>query len=95
MRQIITLLFILFCFSKTYGQTKINEGLKKELDSIYIEDQKYRELLFPDIIRTRADSVAGLYNVSKSELPGYLMSVMQKTDSLNMKRIEQIIDQYG
>jgi len=95
MRRIIIIVLTFFCILKSFGQTKINPGLKKELDSIYIEDQKYRELLFSDILRTRADSIAGLYNIPKSELPGYLMNAMQKADSLNMIRIEQIIDQYG
>jgi len=95
MRQIIIGLLTLFCFSITFGQTKINSNLKKELDSIYSVDQKYRELLFSDVFKTKTDSIADSYKISPNKLPSYLMNTMQKVDSSNMTRIEQILNQYN
>jgi hypothetical protein len=76
------------------AQSQVNQSLKKELDSIYGEDQKYRELLFSDLLKTKADSIAASYKVAKNELLNYLMQKMQVTDSLNLIRIQQLIQQY-
>ncbi|MBT1702545.1 DUF6624 domain-containing protein [Chryseosolibacter indicus] len=95
MQRIIIGLFMWSCCLFTFGQTTSNLSLKKELDSIYTADQKYRQLLFSGLTRTKADSVAAVYKISKEELPDYLMRKMQETDSLNLIRIEQIIQQYG
>lgn len=73
----------------------MNVSLKKELDSIYATDQKYRALLFSDVLKTKADSVAASYKISKNELLNYLMVNMQKVDSSNMARVEQIMNQHG
>lgn len=95
MRQIIIGLLTLLGFTIAFGQTKINLNLKKELDSIYFEDQRYRELLFSDLYKNKSDSIANSYKISSKELQNYLMSTMQKVDSSNMTRVEQILNQYN
>jgi hypothetical protein len=95
MRQVIFGLISLSFSSIIYGQTEINSKLKKELDSIYGVDQKYRELLFSDILKTKADSVAASYSIATTDLSTYLMSNMMKADSSNLARTEQILNQYG
>lgn len=93
-RIIFGLLILPWCLF-TQGQTTSNSTLKRELDSIYAADQKYRELLFSDVLKTKADSVATLFGISTKELPNYLMHKMQETDSSNLKRIEEILQLYG
>lgn len=95
MRQLIVGLVSVFYSLHTYGQTEINSNLKRELDSIYSEDQKYRELLFSGILKTKADSVAESYSISTDQLSNYLMNSMIKADSSNSERIERILNQYG
>ncbi|MDR0794291.1 MAG: hypothetical protein LBE82_13365 [Chitinophagaceae bacterium] len=72
----------------------INYDLKKELDSISIADQKYREITFSSL-QTKADSFAAVFKVPENELADYLIKTMQQTDSSNIKRVKEICSQYG
>lgn len=92
----IIILTILLVLSYTgNSQSKINSALKKELDSIYIVDQKPREIFTSSLLQTHADSLAIVYNVPKDQLLGHLITKMNVTDSTNLLRVEQIIKQYG
>ena len=71
------------------------EDLKKELDSIYIADQKYRILIQSNDITNKADSLAGVFSIPKSELLNYIVKQIPLVDSSNIKRIETLIDKYG
>ncbi len=95
MKNIILVVVAFFCSFKIYAQSKINTILKNELDSIYILDQKYRELLDADKFKTKTDSIATVYKVSPKELTSYLRTTMNKVDISNMKRVTEIIQQYG
>ena len=100
MKKIIFGFLFLFCGS-SYGQKSINLTLKKELDSIYASDQKYRKLFSADIqkksdiLKTKGDSIAAAYNVSPEDLLNNLIKAMNQTDSSNMLRVDQILKQYG
>jgi hypothetical protein len=93
MQKISCIAFTCLCCLFTTGQ--INSNLKKELDSLFQQDQKIRQLLFSDVLKTSADSIAASYNISKERLTGYLIEMMPVVDSLNLQRVEQIIQQYG
>src|SRR5687767_8448305 len=95
MQQIFILLLLLSNGLVIHGQTTMNLSLKKELDSLYAADQQYRTLLFSDVLKTKADSVAASYKVSLSDLPNYLTVRMQKVDSSNMARMEEILAQHS
>lgn len=95
MQKLILILAVIVKISVANAQTIINTGLKSVLDSIYTEDQRYRQLLFSGELKTRADSLSKLFKVEPSQLQGYLMVAMQKADSLNMLAIDKIIKQYG
>lgn len=71
------------------------EDLKKELDSIYIADQKYRILIQSNDITNKADSLAGVFSIPKSELVNYIVKQIPLVDSSNIKRIVALIDKYG
>ena len=78
------------------GQSKLNLRLKRELDSIEVVDQQYRLLLMGGpTMRPRLDSVARVAGVPVEKVGDYLGQRMTATDSVNIKRIVQIITQYG
>jgi hypothetical protein len=83
---------IILCGSALHAQQKINNRLKKELDSIYQLDQTYRGFFYQKINR---DSLAEQYHIPKSELVEYINKKMIETDSSNMRRIDAIIKEYG
>jgi hypothetical protein len=72
-----------------------NTGLKKELDSIYVLDQKYRALLSIAQQPKKADSLAAIYRVKKENLSDHLWTLQAEIDESNMERIEAIIKQFG
>ena len=84
------------CTHKTpQAQAQINPGLKHELDSILVSDQRYRELIM------RAGTPAGVVAVAKElkiapdQVNGYLVERMLTTDSANIWRVSQLIAAYG
>ncbi|MEO7212204.1 DUF6624 domain-containing protein [Mucilaginibacter sp.] len=95
MKQIFVGLALLCSVVLAKAQTKINLPLKHELDSIYVLDQKYRELASIKLDSNQVDSLSKLYHLSKKNLTFGLMSLQSKIDSTNLKRIEEIIVQYG
>ncbi|WP_337042675.1 DUF6624 domain-containing protein [Emticicia sp. 17c] len=91
--RLFWLLLITF-FSVTFAHAQLNISLKRELDSMYVLDQKYRKLL--SLIRTpKADSLAEAYQVKKEALTDYLWKLQEEVDSSNLVRVEKIIAQYG
>lgn len=95
MKQLV--LGLLLCCLAVVGkaQGKINRVLKHELDSIYKFDQKYRELASIKLDSNQVDSISKLYHLSKTNLGSGLMTLQSKVDSTNLKRVVEIIAQYG
>jgi len=94
MRFILSFVFIL-TISYPLTAQNINTRLKKELDSIYVLDQKYRELMSLAQKPKSADSLAKIYKVEKQNLSGHLWSLQSGVDESNMERVEAIVKQYG
>jgi hypothetical protein len=89
-------LVLLLLAVSAVGQSKLNLRLKRELDSIEVVDQQYRLLLMGGpTMRPRLDSVARVAGVPVEKVGDYLGQRMTATDSVNIKRIVQIIKQYG
>lgn len=90
---------IIFCIVASnfavFAQSKINFELKKELNSILIEDQKWRDLLISDLMSTKRDSLAEAFKVDKKDIVPYIVKKIPLSDSLNLARVEKIIKQYG
>ena len=76
-----TLLIIIFNINFVFGQTKLNHRLKLELDSIFILDQKYRELLSLSDSQTSFDSIAKTYKIPNEKLNSFLISKLIETQS--------------
>jgi hypothetical protein len=79
----------------TLAQKTINTHLKQRLESILTTDQGIREFLDTKVTAARKDSLAKLLNYSRAELDNNPWAVMQKIDSINLEKIEQIIAKYG
>ena len=94
MKITFSLSLLLFISFATLAQN-INKQLKKELDSIYVLDQKYRELLSIAQQPKKADSLSKVYNVVKENLSSHLWTLQSDVDESNMTRIEAIVKQYG
>ena len=92
MRRCFVLLFCLVT-NLLLGQT-INLKLQKELDSIYVLDQKYRELMYTDMNKY-GDSLAAALGVSRENIQSKLWELQNKVDASNIIRVEAILKQYG
>ena len=76
-------------------QKQINQTLKKELDQILFTDQIYREYLDNSLSDERRIEIAKVTNHPPKFLKENIFNILQKNDSLNFIKIEQIIKQYG
>ena len=77
------------------AQATLNPHLKRELDSIYAVDQKWRSMLFNPRINHRPDSLARALGVTRESLSTYIPGQMLRTDSANFVRTKAILKQYG
>ncbi|TYZ12591.1 hypothetical protein FY528_04645 [Hymenobacter lutimineralis] len=80
----------------TKKSTEINLTLKRELDSLDVVDQRYRKLFVGGPgMEVKFDSVARATGIPPEQVGPYLSQRMVTQDSLNIKRVGQIIGQYG
>ena len=93
--KLILFLTILLSAGFELAAQNINVTLKKELDSIYVLDQKYRALMQLAGNTKKADSLAALYHVKKENLSDHLWTLQTEADESNMARIEAVVKQYG
>ena len=73
----------------------INKELKKELDQITFRDQAFRRQYNPDISEKERRNIADSLNMNYDEMRRNLLSLMNKYDNENIKKIETIISKYG
>ncbi|KAF2342765.1 DUF6624 domain-containing protein [Flavobacterium tistrianum] len=95
MKKCLLYVFVL-CVSQSYAQKKINENLKQELDSIMKSDQILREYINFDTSESRKKEIEK--ELGRENDPDFRKGIwleMQKRDSLNLIKIEEIIKQYG
>lgn len=93
MRYLITFGLLLLAAS-AFAQAKLNLQLKQELDSIYVQDQKYREWMV-GINNGKTDSLAKVLGLPKDQLFWHTYTSMARADSTNLRRIEAIVKRYG
>jgi len=95
MKKYLLYVFIL-CFSLSYAQNKINENLKRELDSIMKSDQILREYINFDTSEDRKKEI--VKDLSRENDPNFRKGIwleMKKRDSLNLIKVEELIKLYG
>jgi len=78
-----------------YAQQPLNLELKKQLDSILQTDQGIREFLDPQVTDERKDTIAQFLNYPRALLDKSKWKIMQKIDSINIEKVEHIIEKYG
>lgn len=78
-----------------YAQKTVNVELKKQLATILQTDQGIREFLDQDVTEERKDSISQLLNYPRTVLDKSARSIMQKIDSINIEKVERIIEKYG
>lgn len=93
MKYIIVLSFVLF--SKQLLSQSLNTELKATLDSILILDQVPRALMDPNISSERKANYLQKLGMSEDEFYKNPWGVVIKNDSVNLKKIVRIIDEYG
>jgi len=77
------------------AQTKLNLPLKRELDSIYVQDQRYREIMMTGMGPGKTEATEVALHLAKGELGNYLYTNMVRTDSADMRRVAAIVLRYG
>ncbi len=95
MKNFLIIIAILCSTLNCLSQSKINQTLKKELDQILLTDQIYREYLDNSLSDERRIEIAKLTNHTLDYLKENIFNILQKNDSLNFIRIEEIIKKYG
>jgi hypothetical protein len=87
---------LLFVFGFSQAQETIDETLKKELDGIYKSDQILREYIDSETTDSRKLQILNETGYSNDDLAnGKVYKIMNKRDSINLIRIEEIIAKYG
>jgi len=88
-------LLLTLCLCPLLTVAQINTSLKRELDSMYVLDQKYRAYI-SNISNNRklADSLMIALEI-KENLTGTLWTYQSRIDSINLIRTEKIIKTYG
>jgi hypothetical protein len=90
-------LVILFAmiFGTACGQHKINIVLKKQLDSVMLLDQKYRDTLSLLMNPQKADSVSKSLSFGAGQAMTHYWTLQNRIDSLNVIFIEKVFEKYG
>lgn len=79
-----------------WAYSQLNTQLKRELDSMYVLDQQYREYLstLDQNVRLK-DSLARALGVERNNVGGTLWTKQSAIDSANLVRVEVILKQHG
>lgn len=91
-------LFVIFSLAVStfaFGQPKFNKILKKQLDSVMVMDQLYRDTLSLLMNPNKADSIAKTLSLTVVQANGRYWTKQNRLDSLNMVFIEGVIKKYG
>ena len=89
------LLLCAFATLDAAAQTKPNRALKHELDSIFVVDQRDREMIMQSFAPAGSQAVAAKLGMTTQQASAFLSRRMQQNDSTDLRRIDQIMRQYG
>jgi hypothetical protein len=93
--KILFLSLLLHLSLNSLAQNINNTGLKVQLDTILKTDQGIREFLDTEVAQARKDTLALLLNYPRAILDKSPWLIMEKIDSVNIHKVEQIIAKYG
>jgi hypothetical protein len=94
MKIIFTALF-LFISNMVIAQHKQNLALKRQMDSVIVLDQKYREALTLLMGSSKKDSVAKSLSLSVANAMNYYWKLQNHLDSTNIVFVEQVFKKYS
>lgn len=94
MRKLFIILLLPFA-TCACAQSKLNKVLKKQLDSVMVKDQLYRDTLTLLMDPNKADSIAKRLSLTKQQANGRYWAKQNRLDSLNLVFIEGVIKKYG
>jgi hypothetical protein len=77
------------------SQTKINEDLKKQLDSILVQDQIFREYIDNQTTDLRKLDISKIVGHPNDYSDNNIWLLITKTDSINLLKVEKIVQKYG
>jgi len=93
--------FFIFCFIITLiftacsKEPSINKQLQQELLQILEDDQKYRQYMGKLQNAAFMDSLSEAWDIPHKQLPGRMMYLQLKQDSLNLRKVTGIINEHG
>ena len=91
----VLLIILILCLGPFVAISQVNPSLKRELDSMYVLDQRYRAYMAQaGKNQLLADSLMTAFQI-KANLSGTLWTYQNRVDSLNLIRLEQIVKIYG
>ena len=97
MKLLLTIAFsltLIFCNAQKYSEQEFT-NLKTELKQILESDQELRELFDTETLDVRKEEIYKKYNITKEQFERENWMIVQKYDSINIKKIEKIISKYG
>lgn len=80
---------------KAYSQNTINLILKRQLDSVMLLDQKYRETLMLLTMPAKKDSVIKSLKMTPAQANNHFWKLQGSLDSLNIIFVKKVFKQYG
>jgi hypothetical protein len=83
MKKTISTIYFIFIANFLFGQ--LNKSLVAQLDTIYNDDQKYREQI---------DSTIKKFSLQSKEMHS-LIVLMNEIDSINLVKVKAILDKHG
>lgn len=96
MKKYLHTIILLLVFSFSQAQTKINQNLKMELDSILKSDQILREYIDSETTENRKLEILKETGYSKDDLFGdNVFMILNNQDANNLVKVEKIIAEYG
>lgn len=94
MKTLLLSLLVLLNLNSS-AQKTIDIALKRQLDTILKTDQGIREFLDTKLTPARKDTLAQLLGYPRAILDKNPWLIMQKIDSINVSKVEQIIAKYA
>ena len=95
MKLILSFILAILVLSSCKTQIKLNSNLKSELDEILRLDQSFRMLFDNNISLAKKDSLLQSLNIEKEDFQKKSWGLVLEQDSINMKKVELIIAEYG
>jgi len=95
MKRFVIGMLLLISVSAFGQHKKINKVLKKQLDSVMVLDQKYRDTLSMLMIPEQSDSLVKKLGLKSWQVMNKYSALQSRLDSLNVIFIEGIFRKYG